>query len=290
MASLTVPSSLDWLRAHPDGREWLSVLPRRLDTCRTQWSLRTGSPYEGSYVSLVVPATRSDGSTVVLKLRFPDPDSAREADALRAWAGAGAVRLLDQDESQLALLIERCRPGNPLSEVDSEEALGVLAGLIARLWRPAGGPFAAAAGAARRWAGELSPRWEAAGRPCERRLLDAAAAALRELSASQGELVLLNQDLHANNVLRAEREPWLVIDPKPLLGERELAVAPVVRDYGLGHGRAQVLRRLDRLTADLGVDRERARGWSLAYAVVWAFLDEAGQARHFETARWLLDG
>src|SRR5262249_53739574 len=31
--------------------------------------------------------------------------------------------------------------------------------------------------------------------------------------------VLLATDLHAGNVLRARREPWLVIDPKPFVGD-----------------------------------------------------------------------
>jgi Aminoglycoside/hydroxyurea antibiotic resistance kinase len=31
--------------------------------------------------------------------------------------------------------------------------------------------------------------------------------------------VLLASDLHAGNVLRPEREPWLVIDPKPFVGD-----------------------------------------------------------------------
>src|SRR5690606_14450852 len=101
----------------------------------------------------------------------------------------------------------------------------------------------------------------------------AAVTAVRRLGHRQGEPVLLNQDLHVNNVLLAEREPWLVIAPRPLLGERELAVAAVVRECGLGHGRREVWYRLDRLCAELGVGRERARGWSMGYAVVWAFLD-----------------
>ncbi len=71
----------------------------------------------------------------------------------------------------------------------------------------------------------------------------------------------------AANVLAAEREPWLAIDPKPLVGERELGLAPIVRSGGLGQSRKQVKLRLDRLTADLGLDRERARLWCLAQTV-----------------------
>ena len=72
------------------------------------------------------------------------------------------------------------------------------------------------------------------------------------LPGTQGEQVLVNQDLHGDNVLSAQREPWLLIDPKPLLAEREFSLVPIIRSAELGHSRKQVLRRLDRLTAELG--------------------------------------
>jgi streptomycin 6-kinase len=112
--------------------------------------------------------------------------------------------------------------------------------------------------------------------------------ALRSLSASQGEQVLLHQDLHGDNVLAAEREPWLVIDPKPLLGEREFAVAPIVRSFELGQSRREVLYRLDRLTADLDLDRERARGWTIGQTMAWGFESEY-HPTHLETVRWLVE-
>ncbi|HYY76004.1 MAG TPA: aminoglycoside phosphotransferase family protein [Gaiellaceae bacterium] len=83
--------------------------------------------------------------------------------------------------------------------------------------------------------------WEKAGRPFERELLDATLDALRALPGTQGEQVMVNQDLHADNVLAAEREPWLAIDPKPLVGEREFGIAGLVRAFELGHSRRGVL-------------------------------------------------
>jgi streptomycin 6-kinase len=97
----------------------------------------------------------------------------------------------------------------------------------------------------------------------------------------------VHQDLHGENVLAAEREPWLVIDPKPLAGEREFALAPIVRSFEFGHSRSEVLRRLDRLSGELALDRERARGWAIAQTIAWSF-DSAYADGHFETARWLL--
>jgi streptomycin 6-kinase len=77
-----------------------------------------------------------------------------------------------------------------------------------------------------------------------------------------------------------------VIDPKPLAGEREFNVAPIVRDYVLGHSREHVLRRLDRLCAELGLDRERALGWTIGQTVAWMF-ESTQLQKHLETVRWL---
>jgi streptomycin 6-kinase len=235
----------------------------------------------------VLPATRPDGTRAVLKIQYPHRESAHEAAALAHWGGDGAVRLLDRYPDAHALLIERCEPGQPLSTVDAKEALDVLVELLPRLWKPAGEPFTSLATEAAHWITTLPEQWTAAGRPYERRLLDAAVETLRELSASQGEPVLLHQDLHADNVLRAAREPWLAIDPKPLVGEREFGIAPIVRSAELGHSRAEVRYRFDRLTAELGLDRQRARGWAFAQTLAWAFEDGRILAGHLDVARWL---
>jgi streptomycin 6-kinase len=110
----------------------------------------------------------------------------------------------------------------------------------------------------------------------------------RGAGGKQGEQVLLHQDLHPDNVLAAEREPWLVIDPKPLVGEHEFALASIIRASELGHSKQAVVGRLDRLTGELGLDRERARGWAIGQTIAWA-IDSDYHALHAETARWLLE-
>ena len=278
---------LAWAQAHVEGRAWLARLPRLLAECVERWSLRVGEPFPNAYASLALPAELPDGGEAVLKLCYPHRESEHEGEALERWAGRGAVRLLDRDRERWALLVERCRPGTHLRELEPEAALDVLAGLLPALWIPVGAPFRPLAEEAARWAESLPAEWERAGRPFERRLLDAGLAALSELAPTQGEQVLLHQDLHADNVLRAQRAPWLVIDPKPLAGERELGLAPIVRSSELGHSERDVLRRLDRLSAALGLDRERARGWALGQTLAWAFENDRALPRHVETARWL---
>jgi streptomycin 6-kinase len=235
-----------------------------------------------------VPAVTADGTQCVLKVQKPHRESEHEADALALWDGDGAVRLLAHDPDEHALLLERCLPGTPLSAAGADAALDVFVELLPRLWKVTAGPFGTLAAEAAWWADSLEDTWERFGRPFERRLLDAALEALQELPRTQGRQVLLHQDLHGDNVLAAEREPWLAIDPKPLVGEREFGVAPIVRSSELGHSRGEVLRRFDRLVSELGLDRERARGWAMGQTIAWAFDGEHSRT-HVDTARWLLE-
>jgi streptomycin 6-kinase len=251
------------------------------------WSLVLGDPFAYAYASIAVPATLPDGGEAVLKICLPDRESEYEAEALAHWNGQGAVRLLAHDSERWALLLERCRPGTHLRELAPDAALEVIVGLLPRLWIPAGEPFRPLADEAEWWASYLPEKWVRAGQPFEQELLEAALEAVSELVPTQGEAVLVNQDLHADNILRAEREPWLAIDPKPLLGEREFGLAPVIRAYELGHSEQDVRHRLDRLTTELGLECERARGWALAQTLAWAWENDEVLPLHVETARWL---
>jgi streptomycin 6-kinase len=251
--------------------------------------LTLGEPFPGGVASeLVVPVATAEGEQTVLKVQRPHREDEHEAAALELWNGEGAIRLLDAEPEEHALLLERCLPGTPLSAVGQEDALDVFVALLPRLWKPAGPPFGTLAAEAAWWSDSLEATWERFGQPFERRLLDAALDALSSLPRTQGEQVLLHQDLHADNVLSAKREPWLAIDPKPLAGEREFGIAPVVRSRELGHSRREVLGRFDRLVSELGLDRERARGWTIGQTIAWAF-DGEHRETHVETARWLLE-
>ena len=273
--------------AHLTHADWLLTAPDLAADCCKEWGLRLGEPYAAGAAGYTVRAELPDGTPAVLKLIHPHRESEHEADALRVWDGDGAVRLLAEDSERGALLLERCEPGTKLYEAGADTALDVIVGLLPRLWKPAGEPFHTLVDEAAWWRSYLPEQWEREP-TFERRLLDAALDALDTLPPTQGEQVLVNQDLHAENVLAAEREPWLAIDPKPLLGEREFALAPIVRAFELGHSRDAVLHRLDRLSSELGLDRERARGWTIAQTLAWAY-DSDWHERHVETVRWLLE-
>jgi streptomycin 6-kinase len=229
-----------------------------------RWQLELGEQYAPGAAGRAFRATLPDGTPAVLKISTPHREAEQEADALERWDGDGAVRLLARDDERHALLLERCEPGTFLSE--SPEALDVLIGLLPRLWKSADG-FHTLAEEVEEWA-----------------LEGYVGGLARELVSTQGEQVLVHQDLHAENVLAAQREPWLVIDPKPLAAEREFALAPIVRGAELGHSKRDVLYRLDRLCSELALDRERARGWTIVQTTAWS--EDATTDLH-EVLEWL---
>ena len=294
---IEVPAGLAWWRTRPEGAVWLAELPKMMKAATERWGLRIISLFESRHmIGFVAAVERDDGSAAVLKINPPDRESEQEAEALALWDGRGAVRLLASDAGERSLLLERCVPGTSLWDVeDDDEATRIAASMLRLIWKtPDGGhPFRSLLDEAPRWAGELSETFEQLGAPFEPQLLGLAVAACRELVADPVEPVVVHQDLHGGNILRAEREPWLVIDPKPLVGERAFDVVSLVRDRRESlagpDGLSIVRRRLDILADELTLDRERMRLWSLVHALAWGVEDGADQFEpaHLHVARLL---
>jgi streptomycin 6-kinase len=288
---IEVPERLGWWRDRTGGAAWLESLPRLAEECAQCWSLRLGEPFGQGRVSLTAPATLSDGGQAVLKLNFPEEESAYEADALMHWRGEGAVRLLEVDRKRNALLIERAGPGTSLWEVgDDEEATRIAVSVLRRLWlRPPADdhPFRLLADEAERWTEELRSDWEALGRPFEQGLVDAAAAAARELAGSQTTVAVCHQDFQGSNVLMAQREPWLAIDPKPIIAEPAFDVASLLRDRRWSIDERVIQGRLDLLAAELDLERDRMQGWGLVHALHWGVGPDKIEPDLVECARLL---
>jgi streptomycin 6-kinase len=201
-----------------------------------------------------------------------DGETASEAAALALWHGCGAVRLVDADGADGALLLEWLDPLRSLKEADLGVAVPVAGCLLRRLAVPApaqwpGPPVPGLRQWARDLAAELPGRWRDTGRPFPGRGLDAAVEVATALAQRAGGL-LANRDMHYQNVLAGEREPWLVIDPKLVRGDAEFGLAPLLwRRLGEAGGPAGLRRRFDALVDEAGLDVELARGWTLLRAV-----------------------
>jgi streptomycin 6-kinase len=219
---VTVPEQLvETCRRMPERTAWLERLPYAIHELQERWSLSLGAPFDCSDVSCawVAPAVRADGAAAVLKLGMPHFEAAHEIQGLRFWDGNPTVRLLEADVDLNAMLLEQCQPGNALRELPEREQDVIVAGLLRSIWRkPAPSqPFRPLSAMTSHWAEETIAavhKWSDAG------LVQEGLRLFEELSRPSADDVLLATDLHAGNVLRAQREPWLAIDPKPFVGDR----------------------------------------------------------------------
>jgi streptomycin 6-kinase len=254
------------------GAAWLNGLPRLLAECEQRWSLKVLSPFPLSY-NYVAPAVRADGTEVVLKVGVPNSELLSEIEALRLFGGRGIAQLLEADSEQGVMLLERLMPGTPLSTMEDDEQATVIAARVMReLWRPVSvdHPFLTVAD----WAAglqKLRPHFGGTTGPFPFALVEQAERLFTDLLASMGEPVLLHGDLHHYNIVTAQRDPWLALDPKGIVGEREYEVCALLGNPDRPLTARILARRIDLLADELGFDRQRLLGWGTAHAVLSAW-------------------
>lgn len=257
------------------GRAFIAALPERAAQFLDRWELKlTGSSMYGM-ASLVLPVERADGTPAVMKMQLLDEESEGEPVALEAWGGDGVVRLLEHDADTNTLLLERLNENRHLSTLnDSREAVQILAELLARLTSvPAPSGLRNLGDIARRMLHSVQGAVQTVADPAERELLKSCAAAVGEVVGEPGDR-LLHWDLHYDNILAADREPWLAIDPKPLAGDPGFDLMPALSN---DFDPSEVLYRFDLMTEVLGLDRRRAAAWTLGRALqnlLWNLGDE----------------
>lgn len=261
----------------PDWADWVRRLPAIAVDMLARWRLRPDGPPMHGHCSLVLPVRTADGAAAVLKISFPDDESEHEHVVLRRWAGAAAVRLLSADPHRRAMLLERLH-GADLTGLTDVDACRVVAGLYRRVHVPAMPPLRTLGSYLRRWNADLAalPR----GAPIPRRLVEQAAALGADLAAEPAtDSRVIHCDLHYANVLAADREPWLVIDPKPVNGDPHYEIAPMLwnrwEELG-GDVREGVRRRFHTLVDAAGFDEDRARAWvvvRMVHNAMWALQD-----------------
>jgi len=278
---ITIPDRLRSRASRVSGGEqWLSQLP---DVCRRlsdEWSLDLGIAFAACHVSLVVTADRA-ARPLVLKIPMPSSVElgtlaagarSREADALREWAGEGAVELVEYDPATGAMLEERCRPGAGLSNLeDPSDADELAATLLHRLHvsPPPLRGFDRLADRAVRLAQDLARRVDEGAIRFDQRLLDTAIDLLGQLSQPGPAEVLLHGDFHHENILSAEREPWLAVDPLPMIGDPAYDSVQYLlfRKGDLADPDTAWADVIDRFCERMDVDAERVKAWMFARLV-----------------------
>jgi len=262
--------------AEREGRtSWLATLPAIVARLCDEWSLTAGAPFSpGGQTAWVAPVRDAAGADLVLKVAWRHPEALHEAEGLRVWAGRGAVQLhaaTDCDEETTALLLERCQPGTSLAALPELEQDEMVASLLRRLWEgpTAGHDFRPLQVMAEQWTAEFEQQLAADPLLVDLGLAREGVAMFRMLPGSADRHVLLVTDLHADNVLAAQREPWLIIDPKPYVGDPTYdALQHLLNCEERLH--ADPAGMTTRMADLLELDVERLRRWLFARCVLEA--------------------
>jgi len=263
--TLNLPEALvSSCRQTPEGRTWLDRLPAALRSLEVRWSLTLDTPFDGASCAWVAPVKRVGGSDAVLKVSMPHMEGEHEIQGLRFWNGQPTVRLLDAEDELGAMLLERCQPGTPLRMRPEPEHDVVIAGLLRRLWHKPTAPhsFRPLSQMIAYWSRETlldMDLWPDPG------LVREGLALLQELACARPGDVPLATDLHAGNVLQSEREPWLVVDPKPFVGDPAYDATQHLFNCR-ERLRSAPDGTINRIADLLGVDRTRIKLWTFARA------------------------
>ncbi|MFY9915688.1 MAG: aminoglycoside phosphotransferase family protein [Nocardioidaceae bacterium] len=269
----------------PDWATWFERLPSLVATMLEEWQLSVDGAAMNGFCSLVVPVRTGSGDQAVLKLTFDgDDESLHEGLTLQHWGGRGTVRLLRAEPARRALLLERLHPRD-LTEIEDVEACEIVAAFYARLHVPALPQLRTVTSYVEEWLDALArlPR----DAPLPRRLVEQTLSVGRDLvadPASTGRIT--HGDLHYENVLAADREPWLVIDPKPMSGDPHYEPAPMLWNRWAdlvagGDVREGLRRRFHTLVDTAQLDEERARDWVVVRSIInahWS-IEDALRAR-----------
>lgn len=260
----------------PERFRWLACLQDTVEELAAVWGLDVGEPFmPGGQTAWVAPVLDRAGRELVLKAGWAHQEAEHEADGPRVWAGQGTVLLYDACRLELtnALLLERCGPGTPLSAVQPElDQDQIIAGLLGRIWQAptTGFAFRPLRDMCRAWVAEFHQRLAAvptAAKVIDPGLARAGTELFCTLADTSEQEVLLCTDLHAGNVLAARREQWLIIDPKPYLGDPCYDVLQHLLncEERLADNPAGLAQRMADLT---GLDSDRVRQWLFARCVI----------------------
>ncbi|WP_330336625.1 aminoglycoside phosphotransferase family protein [Streptomyces sp. NBC_00557] len=269
------------------GRAWLATVPGIVDDLLRRWDCVPDGEVTHGGVGVIVPVRRAaTGDAAVLKVSFPHPGNVHEPDAFTVWRGRGAVLLHERDDARFAMLLERAHTTTLAQTTDDDELLAVAGRISRRLAVPAPPGLPRLRDRAAAWEERL--RTDAATLPhrLPRHVVDAAVATVRELGHGRAD-TLVHGDLHARNILRADREPWLAVDPKGYAGDPAYDGGTLLKTYAAQRATAgelpKAVRRALAVFSDAaGLDRERVRRWAQLHAVQAAF---HGRRQGFRVAR-----
>lgn len=272
------------------GERWLDNLPDLIAEIADKWSLEMENHFEDLSFHYVAPCTCADGTKAVLKLGYAEENSIlySEAKILKFLSGNGAVKLLKFDERFCALLLERLLPGENLIELckqNDEQATATAIGVLKNFRQPSlpnsGFPTL------QEWIKSLL---SAHNTLFPQTFIRKAQHYFSELIAASKQDFLLHGDLHHGNILSAQRESYLAIDPKGIVGDIGFEISVFLnnpRSWVLNHPRREKIlkTRLEMFSQSFEIEPQNLRKWAYAEAVLSAWWTFEDNGKDYE--KWL---
>jgi streptomycin 6-kinase len=252
-----------------EGVEWLDQLPTIIAACEERWSLSNISPVPDLSYNYVAQAVKEDRTDVILKIGVPNPELLTEIEALRAFRKGTVVELLEVDLNLGTLVLERVRPGSPLSELrDDEEATIIGAHMMRKI--PVPEPAQHGFPSVGDWAlafERLRERFDGKTGLLPARLVGKAERLFKDLQASSPGEMLLHGDLHHYNILSHGEGGWVAIDPKGIIGDPAYEAArfqlnPVPGFLSMDNPKKIAEKRVEIISSILQIDRSRLLAWA----------------------------
>jgi len=275
-----IPAEFDSYPARPqEWNSWLAALPRKIDEVLAEWDLAVDGKAMYGFCALVIPVRERAGRAAVLRFCWPHDEQEHEHLALQAWHGNGTVLMYRADPSRAVMLLERLHQRD-LTSVDVIEACELTAGFYRKIHIPALPQLRTLSSYIDRWTADLDK--VAVNGPIPRRMVEQARSLGRDFVVDPAtDRVMIHGDLHFENVLAADREPWLVIDPKPMAGDAHYEVAPLLWNrfdeiVATGDQRNALRQRFHAVIDAAGLDEDRARDWVIVRMIhnaMWCIED-----------------
>ena len=213
------------------GERWLNDLPRIIEEISGNWSLEVNKSFSNLSYNYVAPCVRADGSEAVLKIALPlnNPEIFNESSFLQIADGKCAVKFLNFDKKRRAMLLEKLTPGANLKEICGkndakavEIAIKIMCGLSKK--PPQDSSF-------RRLEDWFKGIKKANNTKFDNRFALKAFGFFERLSSASKQKLLIHGDLHHENILSAQREPFLAIDPKGIIGDIGYEIAVFLNNH-----------------------------------------------------------
>ena len=261
---------------------WFEDLPRIIRELEDQWSLKVLEPFQGIEYNYVAPASLEDGTDVVVKISppFERIEIHCEAKYLKVRNGDGVIGLIAEDRERNAILLERALPGKALFKEFSQNSEGSIQPAVDTLrsvLRPPPSDMTDVE-TLNNWFDNFR-RYKETEFPKDR--AEKAFEIYGRLSKQADRIFYLHGDFHPGNIVTATRQPYLLIDPKGIVGHIGYDVAVFLNNLLWWQKDRTDLaifldKAIERFSDAVFIDTFELREWAYAYMVIgawWNFED-----------------